>query len=102
MMRIATPRTVVRATIAVLFALAGSSAHAQQLAPSSTVSAGLVPLGPGVHVVRLDTPVSLALRAPLREVVARIAAQADLSLAFDDSLPGLGASVSLDVTSVPA
>src|SRR6186713_1276264 len=104
-MRIANPRTVrhtLRATVALLFAFAGSSADAQQFAPSSTVTAGLVPLGSAVRVERLDALVSLAMRAPLREVVARIATQADLSVAFDDSLPGLGATVSLDVTSVPA
>jgi hypothetical protein len=102
-MRIANPRTVLaRAALGFLLAFAGPSVGAQQFAPASTVTAGLVPLGPDVHVARLDAPVSLALRAPLREVIARIAAQADLSVAFDDSLPGLGTSVSLAVTSVPA
>ena len=56
-MRIANPRTVLaRATLGVLLAFAGPPVGAQQFAPVSTVSAGLVPLGPDVHVARLDAP----------------------------------------------
>jgi hypothetical protein len=93
---------VVRATLALTLVAAGAPLAAQQFATGPLAHAGLVPLGPAVKSALLDAPVSLSVRAPLRWVVARIAAQADLSVVFDDSLPGLGASVSIDVTSVPA
>jgi hypothetical protein len=56
--------------------------------------ARFVPLA-GARAPALDAPVTLSLVAPLRVVLARIATQANLSLAFDDSLPGLDTPVTM-------
>ena len=90
-------RSLARGAACVLLA-----ASAQAVGAQGDARAGFVPLGAAATAPALDTPVSLLITAPLREVVARIVAQTTLSLAFDDSLPGLGASVTLRALAVPA
>jgi hypothetical protein len=67
--------------------------HAQRASEASD-PAGFAPFA-GARVPALDAPVTLTLAAPLRVVLARIASQANLSLAFDDSLPGLDVRVTV-------
>jgi hypothetical protein len=72
-----------------------------QHSPSSSDLAGYAPLA-AASAPALDAPVTLALDAPLRVALARIAAQANLSLAFDDSLPGLDARVRVNAAGASA
>ena len=68
---------------------------------ASSDPAGYAPLA-AAPAPALDAPVTLTLAAPLRVILGRIAAQANLSLAFDDSLPGLDVRVSVDVAGTTA
>jgi hypothetical protein len=78
-----------------VLALGSAPVHAQ-------ASGAYVPLGADSSAAGLDRVVSLSITAPVRDVVARIAALANLSIVFDDSLPGLRASVTLRVRDLPA
>jgi hypothetical protein len=72
------------------------------LAAQDATRPGYEALGPGVTAPGLDTPVSISLSGSLREIVGRIAAQANLSVAFDDSLPGLSYRTTLRTERMPA
>ncbi|MEO6528023.1 MAG: carboxypeptidase regulatory-like domain-containing protein, partial [Gemmatimonadaceae bacterium] len=91
-------------TIATLMlaSCAALSITAPRLHAQSGIHPGYVALGPDATAAGLDAPVSLLISAPVRDVVARIAAQVDLSLAFDDSLPGVNHRVTLRVVAMPA
>ena len=74
----------IRSAIALVALVAMPRANAQVVQ-----RADFVPLGPEATAAALDRPISISLSASLRLVLSRIAAQAALSLTFDDSLPGL-------------
>jgi hypothetical protein len=72
------------------------------LAAQDAARPGYVTLGPGVTAPGLDVPVTMSVSGQLRDVVARIATQANLSVAFDDSLPGLSYRTTLRAERMPA
>src|SRR5450631_2276814 len=72
------------------------------LAAQESIRHGYMALGPAATAPGLDALVSISLSGPLREVVSRIAAQANLSVAFDDSLPGLDYRTTLRADRMPA
>ena len=83
------------------FCLPGRLVTAQRTGTDDS-SPGFTPLSAGTRNARLDAPVRFASTGTLRELITRIAAQADLSVTFDDSLPGLGARSTLRFDGVPA
>ncbi|HKP16752.1 MAG TPA: TonB-dependent receptor, partial [Gemmatimonadaceae bacterium] len=64
--------------------------------------AGFVALRADSHGPRLDQRLTLSFAGTLREAIARIAGLAELSVVYDDSLPGLDARTTLRADGAPA
>jgi hypothetical protein len=88
------------AALALVMLVAAAPLRAQR--PERAAVAGFVALRADVHGPRLDQPVTLSFTGTLRQAIARIAALADLSVVYDDSLPGLDVRATLQIESVPA
>ena len=88
------------AVLALLMLVVAPPLRAQR--PSRGAVAGFVALRADSHGPRLDQPVTLSFAGTLRQAIARIAGLADLSVVYDDSLPGLDVRTTLQIESVPA
>jgi hypothetical protein len=96
------PAVVVGGSLLLLaLCLPGEPAAAQHTTGGDSVP-GFTPLSAGTNGSRLDAPLRFAFTGTLRELIVRLAAQADLSVTFDDSLPGLGSQATLRVDAAPA
>jgi hypothetical protein len=91
----------VGALVAFVAALHGAAPlHAQ--APEREAPAHFTVLRADTHGPRLDRLVTGTITGSLRQTVARIATVADLSVTYDDSLPGLDAPTTLRLDATPA
>ena len=89
------------AALALAAALLGAMPmHAQGTERDAT--AGFTALRADTRGPRLDRLVSGTINGTLREAIARIALVANLSVTFDDSLPGLDARTTLRLDATPA
>jgi hypothetical protein len=88
------------AMVLVVMLAAAAPARAQQTERGGVD--GYAPLRADTRGPRLDRLITGAFTGTLREAIARIAALASLSVAYDDSLPGLDAPTTLRVNSMPA